>query len=84
MGRPSGAEAAATHTEGMERTAEGPTTEMFGVPVWDPGRIYLAIALIVLVVAVLVVVGLLERADNRRRADEYAAEQQLRPTRSVR
>lgn len=68
----------------MERTAEADSTQWFGVTIWDPGRIYLALAIVAFIVAVFVVLGLLERAENRRRADEYAAEQHLRSPRPIR
>jgi NO-binding membrane sensor protein with MHYT domain len=68
----------------MERTTEADSAQWFGVTIWDPGRIYLALAIAVFIVAVFVALGLLERAENRRRADEYAAEQRLRSPRPVR
>jgi uncharacterized membrane protein len=68
----------------MEPTSEAPTTELFGVPVWEPERLVLAALVVVFIVAVFVVLGLIERAENRRRATRHEAEQHLRTTRPIR
>ena len=47
----------ATHERVMERTTEADSTQWAGVTIWDPGRIYLALAIAVFIVAVFVVLG---------------------------